>query len=139
MLAFTTYHIPEAPKNQTQAIGKWLFFLLNEALTEEKSLLLGKIATALNAHAEGQVAVCQVADPVSFHDIISSEPSLVISFGVPTTMFGLHIDLPAAGLRLLEKHACILTYSMVELEKNATHKKSLWRDMQLYLSTQRND
>lgn len=139
MLAFTTYHIPEVNKNQTPPDGKWLFFLLNETLTEEKSALLGKIATALNAQNDHHVTLYQVAAPVSFHDIISKESSVVISFGVPPTMFGLHIDLQGTGLRLLEKHACILTCTLAELEKNAAHKKSLWRDMQLYLSTLKND
>jgi hypothetical protein len=135
MLPFTTYHIPEATKNQTPLSGKWLFFLHNENLTPEKNELLSKIATALKAESNSQVTTLHVPEPISFHDFIPSGNSLVISFGVPLPLFGLHIDLQGEGLRLMENHAVILSYSLDALEKQATNKKSLWRDMQLYLST----
>ena len=135
MLSFTTYHIPEHTKNQTQVSGKWLFFLLNEAITEEKTALLVKIAAALKADMDEHVTIHQVTSPASFQDIIGNNLSLVISFGVPTHQFGLRIDLSEPGLRLMEKHACILTSTLTELEKQSPNKKALWRDMQLYLST----
>jgi hypothetical protein len=135
MLPFTTYHIPEATKNQTPLSGKWLFFLHNENLTAEKTDLLGKIATALKADSNSQVTTLQVTEPISFHDFIPAGNSLVISFGVPLPSLGLHIDLQHEGLRLMEKHAVILSHSLDALENQAALKKSLWRDMQLYLST----
>lgn len=135
MLPFTTYHIPEATKNQTPLSGKWLFFLHNETLTAEKTDLLGKIASALKADGNSQVTILQVTEPISFHDVVPAANALVISFGVPLPSLGLNIDLQHEGLRLMEKHAVILSYSLDALEKQAVHKKSLWRDMQLYLST----
>jgi hypothetical protein len=135
MLPYTTYHIPEPGKNQTPAEGKWLFFLHNEDITDDKTRLLSKIATALQATFERDVAVLAVPDPVSFHAIISAASGLVISFGVPLPHIGLNIELAEPGLRMMERYTCILTYPLVELEQHANHKKSLWRDMQLYLAT----
>lgn len=138
MLPFTTYHIPEATKNQTPPLGKWLFFFHNETLTPEKNDLLGKIAAALKADSDAHVLIQAVPGPATFHDIVTASHALVISFGVPLPQLGLHIDLRNEGLRLMEKHAIILTHSLDALEKQAAHKKSLWRDMQLYLSTHTN-
>ena len=136
MLPFTTYHIPEATKNQTPPDGKWLFFLHNEAITPEKNELLSKIAGALKADFDQQASVLLVTEPVSFHALIPFSSALVICFGIPLSLIGLNIEMPESGLRLMEKHTCILTQSLSALEKNANYKKALWRDMQLYLAMQ---
>lgn len=135
MLPYTTYHIPETDKNQTDALGKWLWMIIRKPLTEADTDLLLKISSALKADFSQDVYCLQQHpnEEISIASMSQSKPKLIISFGVMPSELGLWIDLNRPGISLLESSIFILTLPVEELSKHAAAKKELWQSMQIFL------
>lgn len=134
MLPFTTYSIPESPKNGIPKTEKWLCMVVDHALTPPDIELLQKISSALKADFDSDVH-CIQHDPDSKNSITASDLTgmkLIISFGVPPAAFSIWIDMPTSGLRILETCSIIRTVSLKALAGSAPSKKDLWSAMQTY-------
>jgi|GEM_PF-1374146 len=135
MLPFTTYTIPETAENKTAHSEKWLLILSDRAFSPAQQDLIQKIATAVKADFDRDTTcLSNIEGPkFSIQDISGSSCQLIISFGLSPAILGLWIDLQAPGIRFLESFSFILTLPISELEKNASAKKELWKNMQMFM------
>lgn len=134
MLPFTTYSIPESVKNGFPKNEKWLWMLVDQALSDSDKELLNKISSALKADFDTDV-YCFHHDTTNKNSIPDQDLSgvkLIISFGVSPSVAGIWIDLPSPGLRILESCSIIRTVTLKILAGSAPAKKDLWSAMQEY-------
>lgn len=137
MLPFTTYSIPESPKNGFPENEKWLCMITDHAPSPSDIELLHKISSALKADFDKHV-LCLQHDTESKNSITAADLSgmrLIISYGVSPSAFGIWIDLPSPGLRMLESCSVIRTVSLKTLADSAPSKKDLWSAMQTYTAS----
>lgn len=135
MLPFTTYNIPEALKDETHVSARWLWIVTKRKESGSNDALLQKIVTALKADMQADVYQIQIGkvEKISLSSLQNYQPKLVISFGVPTSDFGIWIDIPSQAIRFLEKFTFIQTMSLDELNQSPTGKKHLWNAMQIFM------
>ena len=134
MLPYTTYRIPESVKNGFPKNEKWLWMLVDQALSDSDKELLNKISSALKADFDTDV-YCFHHDTTNKNSIPDQDLSgvkLIISFGVSPSVAGIWIDLPSPGLRILESCSIIRTVTLKILAGSAPAKKDLWSAMQEY-------
>ena|SRR6188768_776711 len=137
MLPFTTYSIPESAKNGIPINEKWLCMITDQPPSPSDLDLLHKISSALKADFEKNV-LCLQHDAEGKNPITAADLSgmkLIISYGVSPASFGIWIDLPAPGLRMLETCSIIRTVSLKTLADSGPAKKDLWSAMQNYTAS----
>lgn len=135
MLPYTTYIIPERQIDKTGTQGKWLWLLLRKPVPDEQIPLLEKISTALKAdfRRDTYCLALEQHERITLHDYYEVTPTLILSFGLAPSEFGIWIDLPQYGIRFFDATTLIYAASLPELEKNASLKKELWKHMQQFL------
>ena len=137
-MTLTTYEFPETPARETGQPGASVIFILPASPGDAERELLGRIATALKADPDRDVAwlIPTATDPIALPSAAGGQVRLVMSFGVTPESFGLWIDLPASGLRKLEAFTLITTISPTRLATDTHEKKLLWGHMQDFLDGQ---
>lgn len=134
MLPFATYNIPETLKRETPLSHKWLWIVTGPEVLPAQEDLLQKIISALKA-GSADVLMIPIGpnESLSMSAIHQSNPQLIISFGIQPSAIGLWIDVPAHGIRFLEKGVFIQSATLKELDNSPLAKKQLWSAMQLFL------
>src|SRR5687767_7078015 len=130
MLSFTTYNIPERANDKTLDAQAWLGIIIKNPLTDDTRDLLQKICTAIHAQYPDDIYFIEYDENVSLASYTTLKFNLIISFGVHPSQLGIWLDMPSAGIRLLESFSFILTGTLEELIKNPAGKKLLWSSMQ---------
>ena len=134
-MSFASYIIPEPDKKETPQSEKWLWIVIDRALSPQHEDLLQKICQALKADFSHDVYVfiCNPAQPVLLSGLNIRNTSLILSFGILPSQLGIWIDLKSPGIRFLEAFGFILSVTLDELLNHPSAKKQLWSSIQSFL------
>lgn len=130
MLSLTTYNIPETVTKETYPPEKWLWILVQQDISVAEEVLLRNIVKALKADYESEAQIFFENQLRHSGTVPQGHPAVIVSFGVMPSAIGYWIDMPAAGIRFLEKTSIILTAGLKTLDESPVAKKQLWSFMQ---------
>lgn len=125
-----TYNIPETITKETPTPEKWLWILLGQDISPAEEALLQNIVKALKADYQTNTHIVISQQLIALREIPRGNPRLILSFGVQPSAIGYWIDMPAPGIRFLEKTIFILSPELKKLNESPVAKKQLWSLMQ---------